>query len=114
MFARHTWRTDNPVAALGLISAGLGWGWLPLSFVQPHVQSGALQVLAFENLTNRLELWVDVVWSKERPLGLAARRFVEMMGANRWHKTPPERLRRAPPQGGAPSGLAKPVPRVPR
>ena len=114
VFARHTWRTDNPVAALGLISAGLGWGWLPLSFVQPHVQSGALQVLAFENLTNRLELWGDVVWSKERPLGLAARRFVEMMGANRWHKTPPERLRRAPPQGGAPSGLAKPVPRVPR
>ena len=71
MFARHTWRTDNPVAALGLISAGLGWGWLPLSFVQPHVDSGALQVLAFENLT------------KERPLGLAARRFVELMAANR-------------------------------
>lgn len=83
VFARHTWRTDNPVAALGLISAGLGWGWLPLSFVQPHVDSGALQVLAFENLTNRLQLWVDVVWSKERPLGLAARRFVELMAANR-------------------------------
>ena len=83
VFARHTWRTDNPVAALGLISAGLGWGWLPRSFVQPHVDAGALCVLAFENLTNALELWVDVVWSKERPLGLAARRFVELMGANR-------------------------------
>jgi hypothetical protein len=28
-------------------------------------------------------------------------------------KRPPKRLRRLPPLGGAPSGLAKPVPRVP-
>ena len=27
--------------------------------------------------------WVDVVWSKERPLGLGARRFIEMMRAVR-------------------------------
>ena len=83
VFARHTWRTDNPVAALGLIMAGLGWGWLPRNFVQSHIDSGALQAMEFENLTNGLELWVDVVWSKERPLGLAARRFVELMGARR-------------------------------
>lgn len=88
VFARHTWRTDNPVAALGLISAGLGWGWLPRSFVQAHIDSGALQLLAFENLTNGLELWVDVVWSKERPLGLAARRFVELIGAERITRNP--------------------------
>ena len=29
VFARHHWRTDNHLAALGLIEAGLGWGWLP-------------------------------------------------------------------------------------
>ncbi len=88
VFARHTWRTDNPLAALGLISAGLGWGWLPLRFVQSHIDSGALQVLVFENLTNRLELWVDVVWSKERPLGLAARRFVALISADRMTRQP--------------------------
>lgn len=27
VFARHHWRTDNHLAALGLIEAGLGWGW---------------------------------------------------------------------------------------
>ncbi len=80
VFARHCWRTDNPVAALGLIGAGLGWGWLPRSFVAPHVAAGSLQVLEMVNLTNGLDLWVDVVWSKERPLGLAARRFVELIG----------------------------------
>lgn len=79
VFARQVWRTDTPVAALELIRAGLGWGWLPRSFVQPHVAAGTLVEIPLQNLTNRLELWVDVVWSKERPLGLGARRFVALV-----------------------------------
>lgn len=79
VFARHHWRTDNQVAALRLIEAGLGWGWLPQSFVRSQVAAGSLVVLPFENLTNGLALWVDVVWSKERPLGLGARRFIELI-----------------------------------
>ncbi len=35
--------------------------------------------MPFENLSNVAALWVDVVWSKERPLGLGARRFVALM-----------------------------------
>ena len=65
--------------ALRLIEAGLGWGWLPQSFVRSQVAAGSLVVLPFENLTNGLALWVDVVWSKERPLGLGARRFIELI-----------------------------------
>ncbi|NML18907.1 LysR family transcriptional regulator [Azohydromonas caseinilytica] len=76
-FGRHRWRTDTPVAALSLISAGLGWGWLPRNFVRRQLESGQLVELPLQNLSNDLQLWVDVVWSKERPLGLAARRFVE-------------------------------------
>jgi len=79
VFARHHWRTDNQVVALRLIEAGLGWGWLPQSFVRSQVAAGSLVVLPFENLTNGLALWVDVVWSKERPLGLGARRFIELI-----------------------------------
>ena len=35
--------------------------------------------MPFENLSNGAALWVDVVWSKERPLGLGAARFVALM-----------------------------------
>ena len=35
--------------------------------------------MPFENLSNGAALWVDVVWSKERPLGLGARRFVQLI-----------------------------------
>ncbi|MGH6625578.1 MAG: LysR family transcriptional regulator [Burkholderiaceae bacterium] len=83
VFARHCWRTDNHIAALGLIEAGLGWGWLPRSFVRAQIAAGTLVEIPFENLTNPLELWVDVVWSKERPLGLGARRFIELIGASK-------------------------------
>ncbi|RZL63490.1 MAG: LysR family transcriptional regulator [Variovorax sp.] len=79
VFGRHVWRTDNALAALSLITAGLGWGWLPRNFAKPHVAAGALVEIEFENLSNGLDLWVDVVWSRERPLGLGAQRFVALI-----------------------------------
>ncbi|MDA8523134.1 LysR family transcriptional regulator [Acidovorax sp. NCPPB 4044] len=79
VFARHHWRTDNHLAALGLIEAGLGWGWQPRALAEPRIAAGTLAEMPFENLSNGIALWVDVVWSKERPLGLGARRFVELM-----------------------------------
>src|SRR3989344_3985703 len=79
VFARHHWRTDNHLAALGMIEAGLGWGWQPRALVQPRIEAGRLVEMPFENLSNGTALWVDVVWSKERPLGLGAARFVALM-----------------------------------
>ena len=79
VFARHSWRTDNHIAALRLIEAGLGWGWQPRALVAAHILSGTLAEMSFENLSNGAELWVDLVWSKERPLGLGARRLVALM-----------------------------------
>ena len=70
VFARHSWRTDNHIAALGLIEAGLGWAWQLCTLVQPRIKAGSLVTMAFENLSNGVQLWVDVTWSKERLLGL--------------------------------------------
>lgn len=83
VFARHVWRTDNSLAALSLITAGLGWGWLPRNFARPHVAAGELVEIPFENLSNGLDLWVDVVWSRERPLGLGAQRFVALIARDK-------------------------------
>ncbi len=54
---------------------------IPRDDVELIIHSGTLRELPFDNLTNSLALWVDVVWSKERPLGLGARRVIEMMRA---------------------------------
>lgn len=80
VYARHIWRTDNHLAALGLIEAGLGWGWQPRSLVAPRIDAGRLVEMPFSNLSNGLRLWVDVVWSKRRPMGLGAQLFVQEMG----------------------------------
>ncbi|MNV75755.1 LysR substrate binding domain protein [compost metagenome] len=80
VYARHIWRTDNHLAALGLIEAGLGWGWQPRSLVLPRIEAGTLVQMPFANLSNGFRLWVDVVWSKQRPLGLGAQLFVQAMG----------------------------------
>ncbi|EPD34682.1 LysR family transcriptional regulator [Delftia lacustris] len=79
VFSHQLWRTDSHLAALSLVSAGLGWGWLPFSVAEPLLQTGALLRIPLCNISNGTQLFVDWVWSKERPLGLAARRFVEQL-----------------------------------
>src|SRR5574337_1260960 len=83
VYARHHWRTDSHLAALGLIEAGLGWGWQPRALVAQRIAAGTLVEVPLENLSNGTQLWVDVVWSRQRPLGLGARRFVALMAAQR-------------------------------
>jgi len=83
IFARQRWHTDSPEAACSLLEAGLGWAWLPRSVVRPQLAAGTLRELPLQGLTNAVKLWVDVVWSKERPMGLGARRFVALMAEGR-------------------------------
>lgn len=77
--AHQHWRTDSHTAALSLIQAGLGWGFLPLSLVRPQLQAGTLIQLHLDNISNSGTLWVDMVWSRRRPLGLAAQYFIELI-----------------------------------
>ena len=82
VFARHHWRTDNHLAALGLIEARPGLGLAAARPGAARMAAGTLVEMPFENLSNGAALWVDVVWFKERPLGLGARRFVALMNDN--------------------------------
>lgn len=81
VFSHHLWRADSHGAARALMAAGLCWGWLPQSFVEPYIHSGELVRIPFSNLSNGTKLFVDWVWSKERPLGLAAALFVQQLAA---------------------------------
>lgn len=86
--SRRQWRTDSPVAALAMVRAGLGWAWLPSGFVEKPLRDGELVRIPLENFTNVLRFFVDVIWASERPLGLAARRFVELLDARRGSRAP--------------------------
>ena len=79
VFGRHVWHTDSPEAASSLLEAGLGWGWLPRGLVQQQLASGRLCLLPLQSMSNAMTLYVDVVWSKERPLGLGARHLIDGM-----------------------------------
>lgn len=79
LLSRKVWRTDSDLATLSLVSAGLGWAFLPERLAEPHITSGRLTALQFKNMSNQIRLWVDVVWLRERALGLGARRFVEKL-----------------------------------
>lgn len=77
--ARQIWRTDNHLATLSMVREGLGWAYLPHSLVQQQIDGGLLIAIDFDNISNQQRLWVDVVWSKDQPLGLGAQRFIALM-----------------------------------
>ncbi|UXY52853.1 LysR family transcriptional regulator [Pseudomonas tohonis] len=79
VLSHRVWLTDSYLATLGLVQAGIGWAYLPQPLVQPLIASGALEHVAFADMANQMRLWVDVVWLKNRPLGLAARRYLELL-----------------------------------
>lgn len=83
VISRQVWRTDSQHATLSMVQAGLGWAYLPRALVQPLTAAGTLVEIDFDNISNKLRLWVDVVWSRERPLGSGARRYIELMRASR-------------------------------
>lgn len=77
--SEHYWRVDQPEVALQLVLAELGWAWLPRACVRPYLNGRMLVEVPIENFTNGEELWIDLVWSRERPLGLGAQRVVALM-----------------------------------
>ncbi|PVZ13781.1 MULTISPECIES: LysR family transcriptional regulator [unclassified Pseudomonas] len=88
LLSRQHWLTDSHLATLSLVQAGLGWAYLPQNLVHPLVASGSLQVIVFEHMSNQLRLWVDVVWSRQRPLGLGAQRYLTLLreGSLHWQE----------------------------
>ncbi|MDH4581553.1 LysR family transcriptional regulator [Pseudomonas sp. BN415] len=79
VLSHRIWLTDSYLATLDLVQAGLGWAYLPQPLIQPLVASGALAEVRFDNMASQMRLWVDIVWIKNRPLGLGATRYLELM-----------------------------------
>lgn len=79
VLSHRVWLTDSFLATLNLVQAGLGWAYLPYPLVAPLLAAGNLQEVAFDNMASQLRLWVDIIWSSNRPLGLGARRYLELI-----------------------------------
>lgn len=77
LWSHRYWRTDNHQAALNLTLQQVGWTLLPQSFVQPYIEQGRLSRLDVINFNASFPLCVDLVWSKQAALGLAAKTFIQ-------------------------------------
>lgn len=85
--AHHHWRTDNHTAALSMLQAGLGWGFLPESLVKPQINAGTLVEMTLDNISSFSALWVDLIWSNSQPLGLAAQYFIALIREQQQRET---------------------------
>ena len=83
VLSRAVWRVDSHLAALRLVEGGLGWAFVPEAMAAPGIAAGTLARVPIAGATNAVRLWVDVVWRNDRPLGLAARRYIDAIAAAR-------------------------------
>ena len=65
--------------ALAMVEAGLGWGNFAQSAIAGSLAAGRVRRLAFKNTGNGLALPIHLVWMKDRPLGMAARTFLQLL-----------------------------------
>lgn len=79
ILSNDIWYTDTHLAALNMVTAGIGWAYLPSSLVIPLVENGTLSAMAFPEFSNTFRLWVDIVWLRRPPPGLGAARFIELL-----------------------------------
>ena len=78
LFSKDYWRTDNHHSACMMILRNLGWGVLPLEMFNENPElKKKLKVLQLYDFTPKFEYYVDLVWSRESKLGVAARFLIE-------------------------------------
>lgn len=78
MFSQHHWRTDNHHSACAMILQNLGWGVLPQQMLMQNPQlQQQLQILNFVDFSPKFEYFVDLVWSRESNLGIAAHFLID-------------------------------------
>ena len=65
-----------------LVEAGLGWGNFAASAIAHSLAAGRVRCVAFKNTGNGLVVPIHLVWMKDRPLGVAARSFLQLLTAS--------------------------------
>ncbi len=80
VFSPLTWRLADMGAKHAFLTAGFGWGHMPLSMVKRDLESGGLVALRIESLEPKPPtLPMFAVYRKDAPPGPAARFFIEQL-----------------------------------
>lgn len=77
--AYQTWQTDNQYFAVDIIKAGLAWGLLPESFIAHDLKNQQLAIINITDFDPIFPLYVDLVWSRQHPLGKIAKHFIALI-----------------------------------
>ena len=72
---------------------GVGFGWMPLYFIEKELKTGALRELRYVGGW-RYRFTPLLVYRTNRSLGNAAQRFIELLRAGAWPKSKLKRLRK--------------------
>ena len=73
------WRVESQYGILALVRAGFGWAYLPRHFVQADLAHGRVKQLPLDFQQVDIQTGIDLIWSRDRPLGPAGRWLTEAL-----------------------------------
>ncbi|KAA8735427.1 LysR family transcriptional regulator [Acinetobacter qingfengensis] len=79
----QSWQTDNQYFAEDIIKAGLAWGFLPQSYIQQDLDTGLLKIIDIADFNPKISLCIDLLWSREHPIGKVAQSFIDLIKAQK-------------------------------
>lgn len=75
------WQTENAISAMQLASSGIGWTALPAEMVREVIEAGVLTRLNLEFESQPWQQGVDIAWSTQQPMGVAAQALLQLLKA---------------------------------
>lgn len=76
-----SWLSESPYVIMDLVSAGLGWALLHEAVLLEKLNSGELVALELDYQQSGALQGLDVVWTENRPLGIAGLWLLEQLHA---------------------------------
>lgn len=84
----QVWRCESPFVCLDLLHNRIGWAFIHHAVVEKALAGGTLKALNLGYAQAGILLGIDLVWTRETPLGQAGQWLLEALQTVSWHPSP--------------------------
>ncbi|GAA5524422.1 HTH-type transcriptional activator AllS [Microbulbifer aestuariivivens] len=75
------WYLESYSLFMSLLTAGLGWAFVPMHIARPHLQAGSIRVLPTDFQLTPYPYGTDLIWSRRKALGPAGQSLIDEISA---------------------------------
>ncbi|WP_237063647.1 LysR family transcriptional regulator [Microbulbifer zhoushanensis] len=75
--SHRIWYLESYSLFMSMLTAGLGWAFVPLHIAKPHLDAGSIRILTTNFQLTPYPYGTDLIWSRRKSLGPAGQSLVD-------------------------------------